>query len=69
MNGMWIHLRKTTPQQFALVCDEMLRLDEQISDEWNEAQGAADCTDQIDPDLDNRYAAMRNFLLDMGFLK
>jgi hypothetical protein len=64
---MIIHFKRTTPQQFKLMQGMLEDMEDAITASWNDAQGDADCTDQIDADLDNSYAAIGNFVRDLHY--
>ena len=55
----------TTSQQLGLIKDELEQRFSEVSVLWNRAQEEADCTDQIDNDLDGLHAALFNVLCDL----
>ncbi len=60
-----LRLKRTTTNQLKTVKDELGKLHGSVLKLWQLAQDEADCTDQIDPDLDNLQSALENFLLDL----
>jgi len=60
-----IVLDNTSDNQLRLIIKEMDQRYNEITTLWNKAQDEADCTDQIDPDLDNLFHAMTNFMMDL----
>jgi len=58
-------LGNTSEGQLALIKKELLQRQGEVQALWNEAQERADCTDQIDNDLDALYAALENILSDL----
>ena len=55
----------TTQHQLDLVIEELSQRFHEVTILWNRAQEQADCTDQIDNDLDGLYAALDNVLADL----
>ncbi len=62
--GLTVVFQNTTRQQLKLVVDELKQRHKEVHIMWNRAQELADCTDQIDNDLDGLYNALENVLSD-----
>lgn len=63
---MHMFLNRTTGGQFELVHQELKQRFQEVDVLWKRAQEEADCTDQIDNDLDNLWNALNNVLLDIA---
>ncbi len=64
-NNMTVILQWTTASQLETVKDELLAQYYTVGILWRKAMDKADCTDQIDNDLDNLYNALENMLCDL----
>jgi len=60
-----IVLEQTTEQQLDLIRTELLQRHNEVHALWCKAQERADCTDQIDNDLDNLCSALENITSDL----
>ncbi len=58
-------LKHTTYQQLLIIRRELVQRYDEVAILWNRAQEEADCTDQIDNDLDGLFAALFNFMCDI----
>lgn len=58
-------MKYTTERQLRFIKEELDQRYNEITTLWNEAQRNADYTDQIDPDLDDLFHALTNFLMDI----
>jgi len=63
-----LQLRQTTKAQLGLIKEVLVKEARAVHSLWITAQNEADCTDQIDYDLDNLHAALENILSDMEVL-
>lgn len=66
-NGV-IVLQHTTMDQLEEVKEIVMRAESKAYARWLAAQGEADCTDQIHPDIDHMYNALNNFCADLEIL-
>lgn len=64
--GSVIVLKWTTEQQLELIKKELEQRFNEVDTLWKLAQEQADCTDQIDPDLDNLWNGLINICSDLG---
>lgn len=61
-----IVLRETSESQLTWIRHWLAQEESKARKAWVKAQKACDCTDQIDPDIDNKWNALTNFCHDMN---
>lgn len=64
-NSTTIMVQWTTPRQLEMIKKELLQRYNEVGILWRIAQAQADCTDQIDPDLDELFNGLENMLCDL----
>jgi len=70
--GLTVVFQWASRQQVRIVVEELMSMHRAVDTLWKQAQKEADCTDQIDVDLDGLHCALENVLADFeceGYLQ